>query len=609
MAVFFKSQLVIALSFFLLLVCLDLKGEETFILNDDVHYFELTAKYFQIYDDSSRQLSPNEALKLIDTPNVNWPADESLYSNQFIHHNLWLKTTICNQSQVTPVWCMSINDFHVSEIEIFKIENGNLVSLGKQGALLPFGLRPLNQKAPTYFLQPDSCSEYLIKLYSEVGASYKVSLSNPINGWSHTNTRYTQIGIFYGILLLLIIYNAVLFIFIREKIYLLYVVYVLIFVIRSLVHDGLGHQFLWPNIPKINQIYDLLLLPMVATFVWYADNFLNIKERLPKFRIWLWLSIGLYAVAFIYHWFDFHMNQVNTSFLIVPFVATLFAGIKIFKKGFQEVRFFLIGCTLLIFGVTIVFLMRAGIYPDNRFGINAMDYGFLCEALFLSLAMGDRLKKTNERVIATQNQLIEQQQINEQTQQRINKELEEKVAQRTLELSEKNHKLESLTRQLNESNVALDKNVWELGREIKDVFRKNILHERLDFETFKQSFPDNLSCLRFVRDLKWVREFECRKCTNHKWHDGDAPLSRKCSKCNHRESVTAHTLFHRLRLPLQKALYIVYIVMNHDKSTSLEDLENQTSLSKSAISTFRKKVREKHQTIDNQPPSLEEIIL
>lgn len=584
-------------------------GQETLTLDKDIGYIELKGKHFLIFDDSTHSLLPHEAYKNIENPNIAWPPDAPLYSNHFINHNLWLKTTICNQDASTPIWCMSLNDFHVSEIEVFRIDPEGLVSLGKQGALLPFHLRPLNQRAPTYFIQPDSCATYLIKLYSEVGASYKVSIVRPISGWSHTNTRYIQIGIFYGLLILLIVYNTVLYLFIRQKTYILYVCYVLIFVLRSLVHDGLGHQFLWPNIPEINKIYDLLLLPMAATFVWYADNFLNIKERLPRYRMWLWLSIGIYFVAFIYHWFDFHMSQVNTSFLLFPFLATLVASIKIHNKGFHEVRFFIIGCSLLILGVTIVFLMRAGIYPDDHFGINAMDYGFLCEALFLSLAMGDRLKKTHERVINTQNKLIEQQKINEQTQQRINRELENKVAQRTLELSDKNKKLESLTQQLNESNVTLDRNLWELGREIKNIFRKNILHERIDYITFQESFPDDLSCLRFVRDLKWPEEFNCRKCNNQKWHDGDAPLSRKCSKCNHRESVTANTIFHRLRLPIQKAMYIVYTTMNHDKTIRLEELESEIELSKSAISNFRKKVREKIKGTKREAPSLEEVIL
>ena len=56
-------------------------------------------------------------------------------------------------------------------------------------------------------------------------------------------------------------------------------------------------------------------------------------------------------------------------------------------------------------------------------------------------------------------------------------------------------------------------------------------------------------------------------------------------------------------------MYIVYTTMNHDKTIRLEELESEIELSKSAISNFRKKVREKIKGTKREAPSLEEVIL
>jgi hypothetical protein len=60
-----------------------------------------------------------------------------------------------------------------------------------------------------------------------------------------------------------------------------------------------------------------------------------------------------------------------------------------------------------------------------------------------------------------------------------------------------------------------------------------------------------------IAAYKWGETFCCRKCGNQKFFPGKKPCSRRCSKCKTLESVTAHTAFHKLRMPLPVALDVI----------------------------------------------------
>ena len=65
----------------------------------------------------------------------------------------------------------------------------------------------------------------------------------------HFQTEYGLLGAFYGVLLIMVVYNLCLYLFIGEQTYLRYVVYVLSCSLVFLSEDGLGFQYLWPQPP------------------------------------------------------------------------------------------------------------------------------------------------------------------------------------------------------------------------------------------------------------------------------------------------------------------------------------------------------------------------
>jgi nitrate/nitrite-specific signal transduction histidine kinase len=93
---------------------------------------------------------------------------------------------------------------------------------------------------------------------------------------------------------------------------------------------------------------------------------------------------------------------------------------------------------------------------------------------------------------------------------KVNRELEEKVKERTLELDNKNHlleesnhKLERQAIEINQINSMLDLDNWKLKNRIKEVLSERLHEKTMDYAEFKTLYPDSLACYRSLENLKW----------------------------------------------------------------------------------------------------------
>jgi len=77
-------------------------------------------------------------------------------------------------------------------------------------------------------------------------------------------------------------------------------------------------------------------------------------------------------------------------------------------------------------------------------------------------------------------------------------------------------------------------------------------------------FSSDEACLQAIYDARWPHGFVCPKCG----HDSGTRLSKRraiqCSLCRAQTSITAHTLFHKTKVPLKKWFWLIFM-MTQDK--------------------------------------------
>lgn len=118
---------------------------------------------------------------------------------------------------------------------------------------------------------------------------------------------------------------------------------------------------------------------------------------------------------------------------------------------------------------------------------------------------------------------------------------------------------------------------------MKEIF-KNI-----DTETFDRMFSDDDKCLEYLANQKWKKGYVCKKCGNKNFCRGKTLFSRRCTRCKYDESATAHTLFHRCKMPISKAFRIIFLVCNKNE-ISINDISRQIDIRIMTCWKFKQKI-------------------
>ncbi|MBZ0265036.1 transposase, partial [bacterium] len=86
------------------------------------------------------------------------------------------------------------------------------------------------------------------------------------------------------------------------------------------------------------------------------------------------------------------------------------------------------------------------------------------------------------------------------------------------------------------------------------------MNKSMSFFEFKERFPDEDACFDYMVKVRWPNGFFCPRCS----HQHAYPIRKRklfqCADCRHQVSVTAGTVFHKLRQPLQKLFWAMYWV-------------------------------------------------
>ena len=136
-----------------------------------------------------------------------------------------------------------------------------------------------------------------------------------------------------------------------------------------------------------------------------------------------------------------------------------------------------------------------------------------------------------------------------------------------------------------------------------------LFKEDIPLSKAKELFEDSEKVLKFVADIKWKEGFVCRKCGHTNYCEGKTPSSRRCTRCKSEESAAAHTLFHNIKFPINKAFFIAYNVCVLGNDFSSYNFSDQLELNQMTCWKFRKRIHNCMMTIDVKDKALIQKIL
>lgn len=357
----------------------------------------------------------------------------------------WLRVQIENPGLQSVRYFVDTGSSVADYIDVHVVRaEGHILSV-HSGDRRPFSARPLGTSTVVVPLELDAGERVSIYLRLDSwDGLHEVVTPRLLNSsaWARQlQTEAAAHGLYYGTLLAILLYNLFLFLFIRERVFGLYLFYVGAFLFWSVVLRGYGLQYLWPTAPDFNnQILPIAAGLCYVSFGLFALEYLKIREQAPN---WLyrayWVSIGLNALAPMTALFGFYALAFAAS--VVPGVLMVFiavtSGLMMVAGGSRPAKYFLSAFSLLAAGVVLYYLQLTGTIESGPISEYGIQVGSALEVLLLAFGLADQMNTLKSQKLKAERRA-------RQAQLRMTTRLEQEVRQRTAELEEANLQLSDL---------------------------------------------------------------------------------------------------------------------------------------------------------------------
>lgn len=561
------------------------------------------------YNEIEILMDPNEEYSFDDVRNDDFrskfqPSVSSTPQTLELNTTYWFKIRIKRASELENNFILEFFDQTIDDITAYiPLADGNYrkIEIGDHKEFSKRFFKHKNFEIPLEFNHDASDGIYYFKIKSSQIADIIIVLRSVKYFVSYALSEYLSFGIFYGMIFVFSLYNLILFIAVRQKQYLFYVLYLLSVSLYEMSSDGIAYQYLWPNSPQWNQLAFAFTLISASTFVLlFTRALFNLKDRAPWIDKLILYTIAI-RVAFFLYSLLFDRSLFNYKFIeFIPLSVAFFAGLYIYFSGYRAARFFVVGYGFVFIGFIFKLFIMLGISSLN-FGIvsyYSLTFCFIFEMIFFSLAIGDNLRILKREQAKMQKQVLKQMTENVALKDILNRELKSEVRQRNQELEEANILLQQQSEEISRMNELLQIDNQELKHDkqelitnVKKISRDRALSADVDFEEFSAAYPDSDTCYEFLAELKWKDGYHCRKCANEHYFNGSTPYSRRCTKCGYDESVTSYTIFHNMRIPINKSFYMIFLVYTTKGKISSHKLSEIVAIRQSTCWSFSKRVK------------------
>jgi PAS domain S-box-containing protein len=366
--------------------------------------------YFTYVEDATGQLTADalvqpwaqEQFRPVVGPGVNFGYSHSVY---------WLKAVLHEGGRATERLYLEIAYPTLDRVTVFLIASGNGRQILEAGDLQPFSLRPYHHRNLVFPLTFFKGREATLLIRVESAGSLTVPATLWREDAFHNQSRdgYAVHSLYFGILGALILYNFMLFLSLREKVFFVYVCFVASMALGQLSQSGLGNEFLWPRFTAWGNIAFPVGFAATGFFgALFTRLFLDTPRYAPRLdTVIVVLAAGFAFTALSPALLPYRTTAILTSLLGVSFSTVAVAtGVVCLLKGRPGARYFLLAWTLLLIGVAMLGMRNLAWLPTTFVTSYGMQIGSALEMLLLSFALADRINHMRrEKDAAQQNAL------------------------------------------------------------------------------------------------------------------------------------------------------------------------------------------------------------
>lgn len=343
----------------------------------------------------------------------------------FSKSNWWLKVKLNNDifDNKNNQYFLSINNPFIKRLILY-IPNGEAGKLEYVSYKSGWGYRGDTQdehfnypifKFPKTF---DSNKYIYIHLSSPFAYNYQLKI---FTNDDYTNLQRKMIAFYgglFGALIVMLIYNFMIYVSLLDRTYLYYIVYLIAILFYQLAYLGLLNMvsgsisaFLTSRIISFGII-------SLVTSILFVRRFFSTKKFFHYHDIILKLLIllGLVGLVISETKMKYYGNVVANILMNITAIVVASVAVTAWIRGVRQARFFVLAWGMMIVGAIIFAAKGWGIISTNFVSTNSLIMAAVAESILISFALADRIKilrdenkKSELEAIAAQNAFLQAQ--------------------------------------------------------------------------------------------------------------------------------------------------------------------------------------------------------
>jgi len=395
-------------------------------------------KYLNIYVDETAKL------KIGDVSSASIVKQFTASTQDILNFNITKSAIWCKFSVTTSEeadWLVEYKNSSNNRIDLYTFKNGQLINTEHAGIPYPKEERKLLGGHILFDLKitPGDTLEYFLRTEGSGPMVLALAASDTRSFFEQDHIINLLHGMFYGIMLLMVLYNLFLFFTNHDKVYIYYILYIIFSTL--FIAFFIGYIYILPEFFLFMFNRFPVLVPALFGFfgLLFTMEFLNTKKLAPKLHkaIMIFIMLVLLPVILAVSGFPHESVAIIQVFGIILAVLSFATGITVLRKGYRPAKFYVIGFGAYMIGLVTLIVTNATHISIGGIEAYSLEMGSAIEAIMLSFAIGDKLNIANfenEKLIREQNMMLEQ-----------------KVKERTTELEEAKDVLEEKNKEITDS--------------------------------------------------------------------------------------------------------------------------------------------------------------
>ncbi|MEI7011834.1 7TM diverse intracellular signaling domain-containing protein [Leptospira licerasiae] len=308
----------------------------------------------------------------------------------------WFRIPLENKSSHSVSWILEIHYSQLDKAELYLASKGDQV-LFRGGDRVPFGERPIQYRFPSFPLELKAGEKdtVYLKIQTKSSINFAAYAYKSEDFFSNISNEQILLGIYFGSLLVMALYNLFLFLSTKERTYLAFFGYVGAGVLTQWSLHGYSFQFFWPNsVVWASHIITSFTFLVSATTADFIRLYFDAPNDYPNSnKVLKGISILSYVLVVVGYFFPFSFALALYMFLsTITLAVILYLGFQGFSRNIRPALFFLGAWIALVTGAFIFVLRFSGIIPHTiSLAYWGVEIGTAIHILLLALALADRV--------------------------------------------------------------------------------------------------------------------------------------------------------------------------------------------------------------------------